>query len=524
MFEKLILLNQKYLIRKYTTKVQPAKALKGKWKSVVGLEVHAQIATDSKLFSGSGTTFGTPLNSAVSYFDASIPGTLPVLNRKCVEYGVKTALALGCKINQVSMFDRKHYFYADLPTGYQITQQRTALANNGQITFPVIQPGKKIYHKTVRLLQLQLEQDSGKSLHDDVLKRSLVDLNRAGLPLMELVFAPDLETGEEAASLVKELILTLKRLQTCSCKMEEGALRVDANISIHEEGEPFGVRTEVKNIGSVRSISQAISYEIQRQFEVVSQGGVITNETRSWDAENRCTVAMRDKEVLQDYRFMPEPNLPPLILNMTDEKTDSSDPSSLVSVPAVANELPELPEETRKRLVEDYKLNQEVSIILVNEPILLEHFLNIIKNLPDMPTKLVTNFLINDLLTYCNKSNIDLEQCQVNYSHLKDILKALQADEINLQAARKLIELVNDSKLEIDELIKKHNLQQISDIKIIEDYCKQAIQNQSKAVKQYQSGKSKALFAVVGEVAKLSQQKANMKIVVNCLENLLKQK
>ena len=238
------------------------------------------------------------------------------------------------------------------------------MANNGQITFPVIQPGKKMYHKTVHLLQLQLEQDSGKSLHDDELKRSLVDLNRAGLPLMELVFAPDLETGEEAASLVKELILTLKSLQTCSCKMEEGALRVDANISVHQENEPYGVRTEVKNIGSVRSISQAITYEIQRQFDVIAQGGEITNETRSWDAENRRTVAMRDKEVLQDYRFMPEPNLPPLVLNMTEESSKSED-SSLVSVPAIARQLPELPEQTRKRLVDDYKINQEVAIILV---------------------------------------------------------------------------------------------------------------------------------------------------------------
>lgn len=233
------------------------------------------------------------------------------------------------------------------------------------MTFPVIQPGKKIYYKTVNLLQLQLEQDSGKSLHDDELKRSLVDLNRAGLPLMELVFAPDLETGEEAASLVKELILTLKRLQTCSCKMEEGALRVDANISVHQENEPFGVRTEVKNIGSVRSISQAITYEIHRQLDVIAQGGIITNETRSWDAENRCTVAMRDKEVLQDYRFMPEPNLPPLILNMTEGNNKSDDSSSLVSVPSIARQLPELPEQTRKRLVEHFKINQEVAIILV---------------------------------------------------------------------------------------------------------------------------------------------------------------
>lgn len=208
---------------------------------------------------------------------------------------------------------------------------------------------------------MQLEQDSGKSLHDEILKRSLVDLNRAGLPLMELVFAPDLETGEEASSLVKELILTLKRLKTCSCKMEEGALRVDANISVHQVGEPLGVRTEIKNIGSIRSISQAIKFEVERQLDVIAHGGVIVNETRSWDAETRCTVAMRDKEVLQDYRFMPEPNLPPLVLNMDD----NTDTELLVSVAAISKTLPELPAETRKRLIDSYKLNQEVAIILV---------------------------------------------------------------------------------------------------------------------------------------------------------------
>ncbi|XP_030369433.1 glutamyl-tRNA(Gln) amidotransferase subunit B, mitochondrial [Scaptodrosophila lebanonensis] len=501
---------------------QPKLAVKPnhQWKSVVGLEVHAQISSTSKLFSGSGTTFGAPLNSAVSFFDASIPGTLPVLNRKCVESGIKTALALGCQVNEVSMFDRKHYFYADLPNGYQITQQRAALANNGKISFPVITPGTKVYYKSVKLLQLQLEQDSGKSLHDDELKRSLVDLNRAGLPLMELVFAPDLETGEEAASLVKELMLILRRLHTCSCKMEEGALRVDANISIHKTGEPLGVRTEVKNIGSVRSISQAISYEINRQIKQVAAGGIITNETRSWDADGRRTVAMRDKEVLQDYRFMPEPNLPPLHVNL---KPGSQSTEDLISVAALSEEIPELPEHTRQRLVEHYKLNSETAIILVNEPILLEHFLNITKSLMDVPTKVVTNFLINDLLTYCNKINVDVEDCALSSTDLKDVLKSLHSEEINLQAARQLIELLhNNPKTDINTLIEQHNLQQISDLNTIESYCQQAINNQPTAAQQYRKGKTKALFALAGEVAKLSAQKANMKIVVQCLEKLLK--
>lgn len=508
------------IVRRLATQPKLANAPKRKWKSVVGLEVHAQISSASKLFSGSGTAFGAPLNTGVAYFDASIPGTLPVLNRKCVESGIKTALALGCRVNEVSMFDRKHYFYADLPNGYQITQQRAALANNGLMTFPVITPGKKVYYKSVNLLQLQLEQDSGKSLHDDYLKRSLVDLNRAGLPLMELVFAPDLETGEEAASLVKELMLILRRLQTCSCKMEEGALRVDANISIHQEGDPLGVRTEVKNIGSVRSISQAITYEINRQLELVADGGVVTNETRNWDAENRRTVAMRDKEVLQDYRFMPEPNLPPLHLNL---KPGSRSTKDLISVAALSEEIPELPEHTRQRLMEHYKLNAETAIILVNEPVLLEHFVNITKSLAGVPTKVITNFLINDLLTYCNKLNLDIENCAISANALKDVLKSLYAEQINLQAARQLIQLLhNNPTQDVDQLVEQHNLQQICDLTTIEGLCQQAIANQTKAVQQYQKGKAKALFAIVGEVAKLSAQKANMKIVVECLEKLLK--
>uniref|UniRef100_A0A1A9X188 Glutamyl-tRNA(Gln) amidotransferase subunit B, mitochondrial n=1 Tax=Glossina brevipalpis TaxID=37001 RepID=A0A1A9X188_9MUSC len=493
-------------IKTFGTQVKTTKLPKGKWKSVVGLEVHAQILSESKLFSESPTKYGLPVNTAVSYFDASMPGTLPVLNRKCVESGIKTALALNCQ------------------NGYQITQQRSALANNGEIIFPVIVPERKICYKTARLLQLQLEQDSGKSLHDEEFKRSLIDLNRAGLPLMELVFAPDLETGEEAASLVKELILIMRRLNTCSCKMEEGALRVDANISVHEVDQPFGIRTEVKNIGSIRSISQAISYEIQRQFEVVAQGGIIYNETRSWDAEKRCTLPMRDKEVSQDYRFMPEANLPPLRLNMKDTQLDEENHTCIVCVSLIARELPELPEQTRKRLIETCRLNTETATILVNDPVLLEHFQNIVKSSPDISKKMIANFLINDLLTYCNKANIATTECHLTHNHVKDILKVLHNEKINLNSARRLIELVHEHlNTSVNELIKTYNLEQITDVEIIENYCRQAIEKQARAVKEYQIGKTKALFAIVGEVAKLSNQKANMKAAVQCLKRLLKQ-
>lgn len=314
------------------------------------------------MFSGSATEFGLPVNSAVSFFDASTPGTLPVLNRECVASGMKTALALNCLVNPVSMFDRKHYFYADMPNGYQITQQRQPLAKDGRLDLLILGPNtKKPYRKSVRLIQLQLEQDSGKSLHDEYAGQSLVDLNRAGVPLMELVFAPDLSDGEEAAALVKELILILTRLGTCSCRMEEGALRVDANVSVNREGEELGTRTEIKNIGSVRAVANAISHEIQRQIRIKEEGGQIHNETRAWNANTRETVSMRDKEVLQDYRFMPEPNLPPLHVNTNEEETRTD----MINVRDVRMEIPELPEETRQKLCEQFGLALEAAVVLV---------------------------------------------------------------------------------------------------------------------------------------------------------------
>ncbi|XP_022235535.1 glutamyl-tRNA(Gln) amidotransferase subunit B, mitochondrial-like [Limulus polyphemus] len=258
---------------------------KGSWESVVGLEIHAQINSEAKLFSGAGTQYAAAPNTQVSLFDVALPGTLPVLNRRCVEAGVLTALALNCTVHKISMFDRKHYFYADLPAGYQITQQRMPLATNGSLSFVVFNPAvhKRPYKKTVGLIQLQLEQDSGKSLHDE--GQTLIDLNRAGVPLMELVFEATLKDGEEAAALVKELQLIFKRLGTCTSKMEEGALRVDANISVNQTGEPWGTRTEVKNINSVRCVAKAVDFEIKRQIGELEAGFEILNETRMFDAQ-----------------------------------------------------------------------------------------------------------------------------------------------------------------------------------------------------------------------------------------------
>ncbi|KXJ76897.1 hypothetical protein RP20_CCG008697 [Aedes albopictus] len=420
------------------------------------------------------------------------------------------------------MFDRKHYFYADLPTGYQITQQRAPLARGGLLSFPVFVPGvtKKPYYKSARLHQLQLEQDSGKSLHDPVERKSLVDLNRAGVPLMELVFEPDLETGEEAAALVKELILILTRLGSCSCRMEEGALRVDANISVHKEHTPLGTRTEVKNIGSLRAVAQAIEFEIERQIGILDGGGRIFNETRAWDATGRQTIAMRDKEVVQDYRFMPEPNLPPLHVNVGGGECA---PGVIVDAVHIGSTLPELPEETRRRIVGVYNLTPEMAIILVNDITLYNHFHAILDGPGKTRSpKIVANFLINELLTILNKNKIDIEQCSIPSAHLAEVTDMLEDNVINPY----LVKLILQEALETMEspaaIAQRNDCFMITDRERIEAMCRDAIEKNPKVVEKYRNGKEKMLYALAGEIAKACGHKVDMAKAVEILKNTLK--
>ncbi|XP_013187510.2 glutamyl-tRNA(Gln) amidotransferase subunit B, mitochondrial [Amyelois transitella] len=492
-----------------------------KWESVVGLEVHAQLNTNSKLFSGAENTFGGVVNNFVALFDAAIPGTLPVLNRRCVELGIITALALSCKVNEVSSFDRKHYFYADLPAGYQITQQRAPLASDGVINFEVFTPGihKKPYKKSSKIKQIQLEQDSGKSLHDAELKRSLVDLNRAGAPLIELVFEPDLEDGEEAAALVKELVLIVQRLGACSGRMEEGALRVDANVSLRRPGSPLSTRTEIKNIGSVRGVAGAIKHEIERQRGVLESGGRVVNQTRAWDAANRVTVAMRDKEVVQDYRYMPEPNLPPLRVNLSSRE----DYRDVISVPLLRDKIPELPEDSRRNLIQQFQLRPEAAIQLVNEPILLDYFRDLTTEKRN-PTK-IANFLLNDLLTVLNKKRLDVEDCPITHQQLKELVDLLLQKILNLEIARKVLEELveaSDSDLSPSNIIKEKGWSMVTDESEITKLCERVIEENPKLVKQYKEGKTKVFKAFLGILVKNSQTKLDMSIASKVMEELLK--
>lgn len=386
----------------------------------------------------------------------------------------------------------------------------------------VFTPGvhKKPYKKSSKIKQIQLEQDSGKSLHDDELKRSLVDLNRAGVPLIELVFEPDLEDGEEAAALVKELILIVQRLEACTGRMEEGALRVDANVSLHRIGQPLSTRTEIKNIGSIRGVAGAIRHEIDRQRSILESGGTILNETRSWDATNKVTVAMRDKEVVQDYRYMPEPNLPPLRVNLKT-KNDTQD---VISVPLIQDQIPELPEDTRKRLVQEFQLRPEAAIQLVNEPILLEYFLEISANKERNPTK-VANLLLNDLLTALNQNKVNIDYCPVTSKQLIELTDLLLQKKINLDMCRQILdELVQNADEDISpsRLLKEKGWSMITDEAELTKLCIEVLENNPKLVKQYKEGKKKVYRALLGIVVKSSENKIDMAAVSKIMDDLLK--
>ncbi|KAG7314171.1 hypothetical protein KOW79_022667 [Hemibagrus wyckioides] len=479
---------------------------------VVALEIHAQIQATSKLFSSSRVGFSAPPNSHVSFFDASLPGTLPVLNRRCVEAAVMTGLALNCKINTKSLFDRKHYFYSDLPAGYQITQQRLPIAVSGSLSYSYL-GGKKrseVMMKSVRVRQIQLEQDSGKSLHDDQRSRTLIDLNRAGVGLMEVVMEPDMCCGEEAAAAVRELQLILQTLGTCQGNMAEGQLRVDANVSVHHPGEPLGIRTEVKNINSARFVARAIDYEIQRQFEVLESGGTVLNETRSFDSKTGTTVPMRDKEGLQDYRFMPEPNLPPLfVYEGVASVPDGIDPAQAVVIDRLKAQLPELPGVKRTRLMEEYGILPEHSFTLVNENGLMEFFERVVQKTKTEPRKLI-GWVIKELIGNLNLQNLKVTQSPVSPEALAQLLNLLESGFISSSAAKVVFqEMWKAPEKGVEQLVKELDLELISDREELVKICQRVLEAHPDLVQVIRGGNKKVLNKLMGSVQKESKGRAD---------------
>eukprot|EP00057_Strongylocentrotus_purpuratus_P012010 XP_011666484.1 PREDICTED: glutamyl-tRNA(Gln) amidotransferase subunit B, mitochondrial [Strongylocentrotus purpuratus] len=491
---------------------------------MVGLEIHAQILSNTKLFSASKAEFMAPPNSLVSFFDASLPGTLPVLNRRCVEAGVLTALALSCSINMRSVFDRKHYFYADLPAGYQITQQRLPLAVDGQVHFNIFDERRKRppSYRSVRIKQVQLEQDSGKSLHDEENAETLVDLNRAGVGLMELVTEPDLTNGTDSAALVRELQLLFQALGTCDGKMDEGSLRVDANVSVSRPGQPPGVRSEVKNINSVRFVKQAVDFEIKRHIKLLERGEKIQYETRSFDNSLGITVPMRDKEGKIDYRFMAEPNLPPLILHDNTTIHQSCQPLRAINVDALRDSLPELPRARRQRLADQYAMSLDVAYVLVNEPGLVEYFESVLQEDSTRYSKRVLNWLTTELLKHLNLNHISVSSSPLCASLFGELIDLMQRGTISAKTGKTLTAMIFDGdKRDLMEIIEENGWGLITDEDAIRQICEGIIKNSANTVEEYRRGNKKAINRLMGDVQKETQGRVEPGIAMATFKQLL---
>lgn len=521
-----------------------------KYEPVIGLEIHAQLQTDSKLFSPASTCFHSRPNSQATFFDVSLPGTLPVLNRKCVEMAVKAGLGLNCHISTKSTFDRKHYFYGDMPNGYQITQQNNPIAYDGYIEFVVsnddytIDDSFQPYLKRCRLKQIQLEQDSGKSLEDSELNVNLIDLNRAGAPLIELVFEPDLRSSLEIVCLVKELIMILKSIEICSCKMEEGALRVDANISIRPRGsQDLGQRTEIKNLNSFRFLREASNYEIERQCLILEQNGSIKNETLGYDFRSKQTFVMRDKEIVQDYRFMPEPNLPPIIFAEHNLKKNFNlcSNQSLISINKIKEQMPELPKQTRQKLLSEYHLSLR-EIFLLNDFVRLQLFYEIFELTKRKVGSECFYFIYKylkpifedkmDPLTLLkiapmNKSmSLATIGDYVDTTNLAEMCDMLFGGEISENTVNDLLKLyLQRDKRNARNIIEEYNWWLITDLEKIEKVCQQVIEQIPKIARKYsKTGVRKPKSMLIQNACILLNNQVNENILWDVYDKILRNK
>ena len=460
----------------------------GPWEIVMGLEIHAQVSSRAKLFSGAAVGFGAGPNEQVSLVDAGFPGMLPVLNRFCVEQAVRTGLGLKAKINRFSQFDRKNYFYPDLPTGYQISQLYHPIVGEGVVE---VEREDGTFFE-VGIERLHLEQDAGKLIHDLSPTESYVDLNRAGTALMEIVSRPDLRTPEEAVAYVKKIRTILIYLGTCDGDMEKGNLRADVNVSVRRPGEPFGTRCEIKNVNSFRFISQAINYEARRQIEILEDGGSILQETRLYDPGAGETRSMRSKEEAMDYRYFPDPDLLPLEL----EEAWIED---------IRRSLPELPDEKRRRFMSDYGLSQYDAGVLISEQAKADYFEAAAKG---RDAKLVANWVTNELSARLAADGKDFDECPLPAGHVAELVELIETNVISSKIAKEVFDHVWNGEPSPSEVVEKHGLKQVTDTGAIEKAVDEIIAanpDKAEAVKD----KPQALGWFVGQVMKATGGKAN---------------
>jgi len=473
------------------------------FKSVIGLEIHVQLFTKSKVFCGCSTKFGSSPNTQVCPVCLGLPGVLPVLNKESLNLAVKVALALNCKIAKIVKFDRKNYFYPDLPKNYQISQYDKPLAKDGYIYIP----GDAKDEKRVRIRRVHLEEDAGKLIHIDG-KYSLVDFNRTGVPLLEIVTEPDISSPEEAYSLLDMLKIILKYLEVSDCNMEEGSLRCDANISIKSsDSEKEGTKAEVKNMNSFKGVRNALQYEFDRQVKELRNGRRIFQETRLWNESEKVTTPMRSKEEAHDYRYFPEPDL--VVFYITKDRIE-----------LIESSLPEMPKERRKRLVNEYKIPQYDAGVLTADKSIADYFEGCCQLFDDY--KLISNWIMGQLLEILNEKKINLEGLGLSPKKFIGLLELLKEGKINTSTAKDVFSKMIVSDKPPSQIIKKENLLQISDEDKLESIIKKIIYENEQSVNDYKAGKEKALMYLVGQVMRETKGKANPKIVNKMLSHELK--
>ncbi|HBM90331.1 MAG TPA: Asp-tRNA(Asn)/Glu-tRNA(Gln) amidotransferase GatCAB subunit B [Rhodospirillaceae bacterium] len=462
----------------------------GEWEMVIGLEVHAQITSKAKLFSGASTVFGNEPNANVSFVDAAFPGMLPVINKKCVEHAVRTGLGLKAQINLTSVFDRKNYFYADLPAGYQISQFLQPIVGKGEIILDL----KGGETRTVGITRLHLEQDAGKSMHDQSPKETYVDLNRAGVALMEIVSEPDMRSAEETAAYLKKLRAIVRYLGTCDGNMDEGSMRCDVNLSMRRMGdETLGTRCEIKNVNSIRFAMQAIEYEARRQVEILESGGTVDQETRLWDTTKGITRTMRSKEEAHDYRYFPDPDLLPL-------KLDAA------WVDDIAKTLPELPDDKKNRFIKDYGLTVYDAMVLTAEKENADFFEKVAKG---RDGKLASNWVTSGLFGVLNKTGKDISQSPISAEALGGLIDLISDDTISSRIAKDVFEEMLETGKEAATIVKEKGLRQVTDIGAITAEIDKILEANADKVAQYKAGKDKLFGFFVGQVMKATGGKAN---------------
>ena len=473
----------------------------GDWEVVIGLEVHAQVTAEAKLFSGAATRFGAEPNSQVSFIDAAMPGMLPVINRVCVEQAVRTGLGLDAEINLYSVFDRKNYFYPDLPAGYQISQYSQPIVGTGTVVVELPDGGRR----EVGITRLHLEQDAGKSLHDQHPAMTLIDLNRAGVALMEIVSEPDMRSAEEAAAYLAKVRSILRYLGTCDGNMAEGSMRADVNVSVRRPGDELGTRCEVKNLNSIRFIKLAIDYEARRQVDVLEGGGRIAQETRLFDTVRGITRPMRSKEEAHDYRYLPDPDLLPLELDAD-------------WVAAIRADLPELPDQKLARFERDLGLSAYDTGVLVAERENADYFERAASG---RDAKQAANWVITELFGALNKAGVAIAESPISADALGQLLDRIADGTISGRIAKQVFEIMFESGRGADAIIAEQGLRQVTDSSAIDDLVERVIADNPEKVAEIKAGKDKLIGWFVGQVMQASQGKANPKMVNRALRDKL---